>query len=143
MVKPPFIEITCPVCSKPVKTLERYPRSLCSQCSARVTDRSGRLVVFYDIQALPAPNSSGVTLIGGFYGYYANTGLQEIYPSSTCYVDGITCEAKNARFGGIVIEALTAQPSRRTMSGNLCSVSQVYSRSSNGEASGKPSQTPI
>lgn len=55
--------------------------------------------------------SSGVTLIGGFYGYYANTGLQEIYPSSTCYVDGITCEAKNARFGGIVIEALTAQPS--------------------------------
>ena len=111
MVKPPFIEITCPVCSKPVKTLERYPRSLCSQCSARVTDRSGRPVVFYDIQALPAPNSSGVTLIGGFYGYYANTGLQEIYPSSTCYVDGITCEAKNARFGGNVIEALTAQPS--------------------------------
>ena len=48
MVKPPFIEITCPVCSKPVKTLERYPRSLCSQCSARVTDRSGRPVVFYD-----------------------------------------------------------------------------------------------
>ena len=63
MVKPPFIEITCPVCSKPVKTLERYPRSL---CSARVTDRSGHPVVFYDIQALPAPNSSGVTLIGGF-----------------------------------------------------------------------------
>gem|GEM_PF-552122 len=28
------------------------------------------------------------------------------------------------------------------MSGNLCSVSQVYSRSPNGEASGKPSQTP-
>ena len=111
MVKPPFIEITCPVCFKPVKTLERYPRSLCSQCSARVTDQSGRPVVFYDIQALPAPNSSGVTLIGGFYGYYANTGLQDIYPSSTCYVDGITCEAKNARFGGIVIETLTAQPS--------------------------------
>lgn len=106
MVKPPFMEIACPVCSKPVKTLERYPRSLCSECSARVTDRSGRPVVFYDIQVLPAPNSSGVTLLGGFYGYYANTGLQETYSSSTCYVDGITCEAKNARFGGIVIEAL-------------------------------------
>ena len=95
-----------PVCSKPVKTLEYYPRSLCPECSARVTDRSGRPVVFYDIQVLPAPNSSGVTLLGGFYGYYANTGLQETYSSSTCYVDGITCEAKNARFGGIVIEAL-------------------------------------
>lgn len=65
MVKPPFMEIACPVCSKPVKTLERYPRSLCPECSARVTDRSGRPVVFYDIQALPTPNSSGVTLLGG------------------------------------------------------------------------------
>lgn len=106
MVKPPFMEIACPVCSKPVKTLEYYPRSLCPECSARVTDRSGRPVVFYDIQALPTPNSSGITLLGGFYGYYANTGLQETYSSSTCYIDGITCEAKNARFGGIVIEAL-------------------------------------
>ena len=101
MVKPPLMEIACPVCSKPVKTSERYPRSLCPECSALVTDRSGRPVVFYDIQVLPTPNSSGVTLLGGFYGYYANTGLQETYSSSTCYVDGITCEAKNARFGGI------------------------------------------
>ena len=62
MVKPPFMEIACPVCSKPVKTLEYYPRSLCPECSARVTDRSGRPVVFYDIQALPTPNSSGITL---------------------------------------------------------------------------------
>ena len=38
MVKPPFMEIACPVCSKPVKTLERYPRSLCPECSARVTE---------------------------------------------------------------------------------------------------------
>lgn len=65
MVKPPFMEIACPICSKPVKTLERYPRSLCPECSARVTDRSGRPVFFYDIQALAAPNSSGVTLLGG------------------------------------------------------------------------------
>lgn len=66
MVKPPFMEIACPVCSKPVRTLERYPRSLCPECSARVTDRSGRPVVFYDIQALPTPNSSGVRCLTDF-----------------------------------------------------------------------------
>ena len=74
MVKPPFMEIACPVCSKPVKTLERYPRSLCPECSARVTDRSGRPVVLYAIQALAPPNTSGVTRRCG---YYAQTRLQE------------------------------------------------------------------
>jgi len=129
MVKPPFMEIACPVCSKPVKTLEYYPRSLCpdqvalypsyweSAAPVYRRKRPGGQTGQSPVQNIrdrasednilkPTPNSSGITLLGGFYGYYANTGLQETYSSSTCYVDGITCEAKNARFGGIVIEAL-------------------------------------
>ena len=104
MVKSPFIETACPVCATPVKTMERYPRSLCAQCAARVTDHSGRPVVFYDI-AVDSKNTESV-LVGGFYGYYADTDLREAYPSSICYVDGLTCEAQNTRYGGIVIEAL-------------------------------------
>jgi hypothetical protein len=43
---------------------------------------------------------------GGFGASYADTG--EPYDSHQCYVEGIECRADEARFGGIVIEAIGA-----------------------------------
>ena len=47
---------------------------------------------------------------GGFIAYYADSNQIEIYPSHRCFIDGISCYADEARFGGIVIEALPDHP---------------------------------
>lgn len=48
---------------------------------------------------------ANVDLSGGFEARYADTGAD--YPSHDCVVDGVACHADEARFGGIVVEALT------------------------------------
>ena len=81
----------CPICNSSLKYFERYPNYICPQCAAKATDKSGRLVSF---------GNEGFW--GGFEGCYVDNG--EEYNSHTCYVDGIECNADEAKFGGIVIE---------------------------------------
>ncbi|HET6880616.1 MAG TPA: hypothetical protein VFI31_10700 [Pirellulales bacterium] len=47
---------------------------------------------------------SNVDYAGGFAARYADTG--EDYPSHECFIGGVRCRADEARFGGIVIEAV-------------------------------------
>ena len=84
---------SCPVCSTDVPPNPRYPRYLCERCSSKATSADGRL-----------PSFSNVSFSGGFAARYADTG--EEYPSHECFVGKVKCHADEAKFGGIVIEAV-------------------------------------
>lgn len=83
----------CPICNKPVQHWDRYPHAVCHQCSKKACDIHGQPLTFGNICAG-----------GGFRAVYTNTHTE--YPSHTCYIEGIECRADEARFGGIVVEAV-------------------------------------
>lgn len=72
---------------------QRYPKSICHECSPKITDNTGRSVEFF--------NSEGLGF--GCQGYYSGTNQQEKYELDVCYIDGKKFVAEEARFGGIVI----------------------------------------
>lgn len=77
----------------------RYPRYVCEVCAAKVTSVDSRPLKFFNV----TPSGEGCA------GQYADTG--EEYPSSECFINGLRCEAEGARFGGIVIQAVSASSS--------------------------------
>ncbi len=81
----------CPICGDKVMPFPRYPRYICRK--HKLQDASGRPVTFYNYPG---------TLGHGCVGKYLDTG--EAYLSDTCFAEGIECLAKEARFGGIVVE---------------------------------------
>jgi len=83
----------CPICSTALGPVPRYPRYVCRDCAARAADQNRRKLLF-----------SNVDMSGGYMAEYADSG--EAYNSRVCYIDGIECRAGEARFGGIVIEAV-------------------------------------
>ena len=86
----------CPICRVSLRVVERYPRYVCAECASRASDETGRLLGF------------GNTHIGGGYAaWYRET--QDEYTSHDCWIDGIACRADEARFGGIVSQALESK----------------------------------
>ena len=83
----------CPICSKDVQPNARYPRYVCVACASRAASSDGRLLDF-----------SNVDISGGFVARYSDTG--ELYLHHECFIDAVKCHADEARFGGIVIEAV-------------------------------------
>lgn len=83
----------CPICQSTVTENSRYPRYLCRACAARACDIDGRSLRLS--QARPD---------GRYAACYADTGIS--YESREVYVDGIACWADEARFGGIVVQAI-------------------------------------
>ncbi len=83
----------CPICKGKVGASERYPNYVCKECSLNVTDKSGRLLEF-----------SNVDMSGGYQARYIDT--KENYNSHVCYIDDVECRADEHRFGGIVIEKI-------------------------------------
>ncbi|MEM6348148.1 MAG: hypothetical protein AAF927_29980 [Bacteroidota bacterium] len=81
----------CPNCTKKVSFYPRYPTYICSDCSDLITDKSGRRLSF-----------SNTSMSGGCQGYYLNT--NEKYEGYDCYIGDKQFVAKEARFGGVVIE---------------------------------------
>jgi len=63
------------------------------ECAKRATAPDGRRLEFFN-----------VGLSGGYGARYADN--HERYQSHDCLIDGLPCRADEARFGGIVIEAL-------------------------------------
>ncbi|ANV89057.1 hypothetical protein [Picosynechococcus sp. PCC 7117] len=86
----------CPICAEPVPHWERYPRAICRDCSNKAADIHGQHLSF-----------SNIDFGGGFRATYTDAKTE--YPSHICYVDGIECWADEARFGGIVIQAVAAE----------------------------------
>lgn len=77
----------------------RYPRYLCRECASGASDKSGKKLEF-----------GNTDLSGGFEAVYADTGKK--YQSHECFVKGMRCWADEARFGGVVIEALDVSAPR-------------------------------
>ncbi|AXT85679.1 hypothetical protein C6I20_11080 [Aeromicrobium sp. A1-2] len=92
----------CPICGATTFHTGRYPASVCPECHARAADRGGRRIVGYN---------EGIS--GGLIVFYAEaTGgpqteiAAEVLATGRCWIDGIECTIGEARFGGVVIEAL-------------------------------------
>lgn len=83
----------CPVCYSDVEKNYRYPKYVCQACTAKAASSDGRRLIF---------NNAGLS--GGLTARFADTG--ELYMGSRCYIEGLPCRVDEARFGGIVIEAL-------------------------------------
>jgi hypothetical protein len=88
----------CPLCERPVMHEARYPRAVCDACYARTTDRAGRRV---------AGANTGMS--GGFVAHYVDPPREycaEVTSTGRCYIDGREAVMGEARFGGIVVEAV-------------------------------------
>ncbi|MBF9523532.1 hypothetical protein BKG83_04730 [Mycobacteroides chelonae] len=87
----------CPLCQSPTFHMERYPRSVCADCAARATDSTGRTITGYN-----------TSLGGGFQAVFTDTQQEcdEVTRSNRCWIDGHPCGINEARFGGVVVEAL-------------------------------------
>lgn len=87
----------CPLCSAPALHADRFPRSVCDDCFSRTADSEGRLVT-----------GANVGASGGFVAHFAGTAdiSIEVTASKRCWVDGHPCRMDEAKFGGVVVEAL-------------------------------------
>ena len=87
----------CPVCGAPRPHSPRYPRAVCAGCVARAVDEGGRPLSFANL----FPES-----LGGFCAVYADTGARVDTPRDAClcFVGGVRCRAREAYFGGVVVE---------------------------------------
>ena len=83
-------EAVCPICHVTLSYNPRYPQYVCNACTMRAQDKNGRRLEFFNTD-----------ISGGYTARYADT--QEVYTSHECYIDGVSCEAQEAKFGGIVI----------------------------------------
>ena len=81
----------CPICGTQLPFGSRDPSYVCEDCASKAVAPDGRLLQF-----------SNVSFSGGFEARFADTG--EAYASHACWIDGISCNADEARFGGIVVE---------------------------------------
>ena len=81
---------TCPVCKEKHKTLIRYSNCVCNPClnNYKTRDKDGNEKCFSNID---------------FYGGIRATCNGNDTTDFSCYVNGVLCEAIEARFGGIVI----------------------------------------
>ena len=86
----------CPICKKSLTHSPRYPNYICRQCVGGATDAKGRKVAFFN-----------TGFDGGFAGSYQDS--KEAYNSHQCFIDGKECYAKEARFGGIVVQLVEAR----------------------------------
>lgn len=85
--------VLCPICQESMFGNSHYPNEICKKCVGRATDGHGRYVRFYNR-----------TISSGCIAFYVDPDGREEYHSTICYVSKQKCQAKEARFGGIVIE---------------------------------------
>lgn len=87
----------CPLCGRPAPHLDRYPRAVCDDCRDRATDSAGRPVAGHN-----------TSMSGGFEARFVADGgvCDEVTRTGRCLVDGHPCAIGEARFGGVVVEAL-------------------------------------
>lgn len=94
----------CPICGAPTSHTDRYPLSVCVDCTARAADSTGRRIIGHN---------EGMS--GGLIVFYAESprGPQteiagEVTDSGRCWIDGIECTIGEARFGGVVIQRIAS-----------------------------------
>lgn len=93
--------VPCPICGKLRIFSERYPNALCNSCgySKDLVDSNGCPVKF----ANQSP-------FGGFISLHNENGVIVERQEHTCFLNGIECDATEARFGGIAVQVLVSCP---------------------------------
>ncbi len=87
--------VSCPICKNNLFYNSYYPNEICKRCVGRATDGHGRYLKFYNR-----------TISNGYISFYADADGREEYCSTICFVSKQKCQAKEARFGGIVVEII-------------------------------------
>lgn len=92
----------CPICLQGLPACARYPAYVCAKCADLAVDGDGNL-----LEIVMAGVAGGQTVRG-----VGDSG------TAICFIEGVECEAGEARFGGYVIqpvssEAVTLQDVRR------------------------------
>ena len=80
-----------------VQSSQRYPHHLCRACAMLISDANGRPITVRTISQSMA----------GAYGEYDDgscTDLEATRSGVIVYCNGVRCQAREAYFGGIVIE---------------------------------------
>ena len=90
---------TCPVCQGPGRRSERYPAALCPACVERLVDREGRTVALFNTD----PLGHGLRIAAGIDAVEGTAA--ETLP---LFCDGVECRAREARFGGVVVQPRAA-----------------------------------
>lgn len=86
----------CPVCGTLLRENPRYPQHVCGWCAADVTDEAGRAVVL-----------SNASLTGGFTAHRPDgSPASPDVLAGRVWVAGVEHRAREARFGGIVVQPL-------------------------------------
>ncbi|MGM7423628.1 ADP-ribosylglycohydrolase family protein [Cellulosimicrobium sp. CpK407] len=86
----------CPLCGTLVRWNPRYPRHVCTWCERDVTDEAGRAV-----------SLSNVDFGGGYQAHYLDRSpASDAVRDGRVWIGGVEHRAREARFGGIVVEPL-------------------------------------
>ncbi len=83
----------CPICSKKVAHVERYPKQVCERCQSRTSDAYGRRLKFTNED--PADGLQAVYLDS-----------DDEYTRRLCYIDGRKCFAARHQSGGVIVETV-------------------------------------
>ena len=90
---------TCPVCRGAGRRSARYPAALCPACVARLVDGKGRAVTLSNT----GPLGHGLQVVAG-----ADMREEGDAAALPLFCDGVECRAREARFGGVVVQPLAA-----------------------------------
>ena len=90
-------EQQCPNCNTSVWPNPRYPHHLCRVCANRLSDAHGRPIALRTI-------SQSMTGAWGEYEDGSHTDLEATTRGVIVFCDGVRCQAREAYFGGTVIE---------------------------------------
>ena len=99
----PAVGATCPVCGGAGRGSARYPEALCQPCVGELTDAEGRPVTLSNTD----PLGHGVRITAG------DTVIEEAEAEATpLFARGVACRAREARFGGVVVQPAAAWEQR-------------------------------
>ena len=93
----------CPICGLPAHGSPRYTRAVCKSCARKTTDSHGRLVAGYNTSLLGSGFEARFVNADGTAGDVCT----EVTESEQCWIEGRPCSIGEARFGGVVVQALT------------------------------------
>lgn len=85
----------CPACGSEQKAIPRYPNYVCRSCAQNPQDEEGR-----SLSIVNANTEDGLSIT------YAAT--KEERASRIVFIRGVRCRAKDAHFGGVVIQPTEA-----------------------------------
>jgi ADP-ribosyl-[dinitrogen reductase] hydrolase len=88
----------CPVCGGVGRGSRRYPAALCGACVGTLVDGDGRPVRLGNT----GPLGTGLAIAAG--GQTVEDGAEDL----PLFAGGVDCRAREAHFGGVVVQPLAA-----------------------------------